>query len=231
LEHQLNMELTRLKFHAVLISQTRPEIMQPRRNPPRVCKQVIDYGEKRQIKKRKLEECDVNQPEQWPYFVNSPNSSLQQRYYRHHLHAVNHFCSSEIAAVIAIYAAEGHVIGQKVDVRDSNFSWCVCEVLNINADAIKVHYVGWPNTWDEWIPFCDGDRIASLFFKTKPVETFQNAHPRTFPGEESYTKSLQFFADLGFQGRSVEELFEKSGFRRQLTLNLLMYHQFCDQQH
>ena len=49
--------------------------------------------------------------------------------------------------------------------RDTEFIWCVSEVIEKFENSIKVHYLGWNSYYDEQISL-DSPRVANLGFYT-----------------------------------------------------------------
>lgn len=60
------------------------------------------------------------------------------------------------------------VPGQWVDVKDTVEQWLEAQVLEVKDDnsAVYVHYNGWGNRWNEWIPM-NSPRIMPFRFHTK----------------------------------------------------------------
>eukprot|EP01038_Epipyxis_sp_PR26KG_P006238 gene6238-8593_t len=58
-------------------------------------------------------------------------------------------------------------IGQWLDVKDTVSQWLEATVMDINYQqrTVFVHYNGWPERWDEWIPF-HSDRISPFRSRT-----------------------------------------------------------------
>jgi hypothetical protein len=59
---------------------------------------------------------------------------------------------------------ENLIIGDKLDVKDTENVWCVGEVKEIikngkNKDILFIHYIGWNNSFDEYI-FQSSNRLA-----------------------------------------------------------------------
>lgn len=52
--------------------------------------------------------------------------------------------------------------GDMVDVRDTVSKWYPCLILDTKQDYVLVHYYGWPDRYNEWIPLTS-PRIAPLF--------------------------------------------------------------------
>lgn len=42
--------------------------------------------------------------------------------------------------------------GHHLDCLDTDFKWRLAQVTRATPDQIFVHYIGWKNKWDEWIP-------------------------------------------------------------------------------
>eukprot|EP00475_Leptophrys_vorax_P032356 TRINITY_DN4980_c0_g1_i3.p1 TRINITY_DN4980_c0_g1~~TRINITY_DN4980_c0_g1_i3.p1 ORF type:complete len:341 (+),score=69.65 TRINITY_DN4980_c0_g1_i3:29-1051(+) len=52
-------------------------------------------------------------------------------------------------------------VGDMVDVMDKNNKWYQCQVTATQGHQVRIHYIGWNEKWDEWIPR-DSPRIAKL---------------------------------------------------------------------
>lgn len=50
-------------------------------------------------------------------------------------------------------------VGDVLDALDTSNSWYTSTVRQVRPDAVEVHYHGWGDRWDEWIPR-DSDRLA-----------------------------------------------------------------------
>eukprot|EP00457_Paulinella_chromatophora_P000063 gb/GEZN01000063.1/.p1 GENE.gb/GEZN01000063.1/~~gb/GEZN01000063.1/.p1 ORF type:complete len:2729 (+),score=457.52 gb/GEZN01000063.1/:65-8188(+) len=79
------------------------------------------------------------------------------------------------------HEARKWVVGDKVDCKDTMQSWLVAEIIEIREkphgeDEIKIHYVGWPSRWDEWIERTS-DRVSPLATYTKGKYTGQLGPP------------------------------------------------------
>lgn len=57
------------------------------------------------------------------------------------------------------------VVGDRVDVMDSSFIWCVAIVREILNNSIRVHFDGWGKEYDEYIPL-ESHRLAKFGFYT-----------------------------------------------------------------
>jgi len=42
-------------------------------------------------------------------------------------------------------------VGQYVDVRDTANDWLIGKVVQVAGNRVKITYVGWPASWDEWL--------------------------------------------------------------------------------
>lgn len=69
-------------------------------------------------------------------------------------------------------------IGQWIDVKDTVHQWLEAEVIEIedysednSQRKIKVHYIGWDENWDEWLPF-NSRRVMPFRYFT--VEKFKD---------------------------------------------------------
>jgi len=61
-------------------------------------------------------------------------------------------------------------VGEKIDVRDTDYIWCIGEVKMIvesinNVPVVAVHYEGWNMWYDEFLPL-NSPRLARLGFYT-----------------------------------------------------------------
>ena len=67
-------------------------------------------------------------------------------------------------------------VGQWIDVKDTIHQWLEAEVIDVenrsnnDLSKVKVHYIGWGNNWDEWIPF-SSKRIMPFRYYT--IEKFR----------------------------------------------------------
>lgn len=64
--------------------------------------------------------------------------------------------------------------GDVLDARDTVDKWREAVVVNVESTRIFVHYTGWPNMWDEWIPKTSS-RLA-------PHRTHTSPQPILAPG-------------------------------------------------
>jgi hypothetical protein len=61
------------------------------------------------------------------------------------------------------------VHGQRLDAMDADGNWFEAIARDVRgppAEAL-VHYVGWPDGWDEWVP-ADESRLGPLHTMTDP---------------------------------------------------------------
>jgi len=58
--------------------------------------------------------------------------------------------------------------GLYVDAKDSVNNWCVAQVVEVDAiqDRVKVHYDGWSQKWETWIPV-NSDKLAPFRMHSK----------------------------------------------------------------
>lgn len=69
-------------------------------------------------------------------------------------------------------------VGQWLDVKDTVNQWLESTVMDLNDTHILVHYHGWPERWNEWIP-SNSDRIAP--FRTRTVHSLTSARVSPTP--------------------------------------------------
>jgi hypothetical protein len=67
----------------------------------------------------------------------------------------------DIIKIIAkiLYSARKVIVGDIVDVVDTVLKIYPSVVTETSTDAIKIHYYGWVDRWDEWLPLTS-PRIA-----------------------------------------------------------------------
>lgn len=112
-------------------------------------------------------------------------------------------------------------IGQWIDVKDTIDKWLEAEVVKIARDAVKVHYRGWSEDWDEWIPI-SSKRIA--FFRTHTAQNqeccyLSPAPSKSIDGNVPTGKSLQNSTKATFERGShmIEEVLKML---KELTMTL-----------
>jgi hypothetical protein len=76
------------------------------------------------------------------------------------------------------YNKNDYKIGQWVDVKDTLNQWLEAQIINIRGNECQVHYNGWGNTWNEWVPM-DSDRIA--LFRTQTLQMPYSKYYSPFP--------------------------------------------------
>jgi hypothetical protein len=107
-----------------------------------------------------------NKPEEWLSFRNVPSRLVLERYYDYNLSSsISGWMSKELISSISEYLAEGFCINQKVDIMDASNIWTLAEIIEIKEDFVRIHYVGYPPKWDEWIEY-PSKRIAPLWSHT-----------------------------------------------------------------
>ena len=67
------------------------------------------------------------------------------------------------------------LVGQWLDVKDTVGQWLEGQVIQVEGDSVFVHYIGWPERWDEWI-HTESERLQ--VFRTKTTQTL-GALPRS----------------------------------------------------
>lgn len=70
------------------------------------------------------------------------------------------------------------VLGQWIDIKETRGDWLEAQVIDIEADKIKVRYYLWQENNDEWLP-TNSDRIDVLRSHTvqHANATFQSPYP------------------------------------------------------
>ena len=55
-------------------------------------------------------------------------------------------------------APAGWVVGYRLEAKDQREIWCEAEVVGLRGEGaaaeVMVHYAGWTQRWDEWLPRC-----------------------------------------------------------------------------
>lgn len=59
-------------------------------------------------------------------------------------------------------------IGSVWDVLDTNHNWIPATIMESNGDNVKIHYVGYPDKWDETLD------IKKSFYRFAPHQTYSN---------------------------------------------------------
>jgi hypothetical protein len=92
-----------------------------------------------------------------------------QRYYLEHVSKYLPDPALAVAGEILDFANDGLRVGLKVDAEDCwKHRWCVAEITEMNQDRIRVHFLGWKDVWDEYIPMEEAnERIAPLFSRVE----------------------------------------------------------------
>lgn len=57
-------------------------------------------------------------------------------------------------------------VGMLLDVLDTKGKWYLSEVLAVSKANILVHYLGWAQRWDEWLPIDNHARIQPAYSHT-----------------------------------------------------------------
>ena len=90
--------------------------------------------------------------------------------------------------------------GQWVDVKDTIDQWLEAQVIDVNINSAFIHYNGWGERWDEWIPF-DSLRIMPFRYHTSQtnITNFQSPFPKAKPVSNLTEKQCLFnlFDELG----------------------------------
>eukprot|EP00475_Leptophrys_vorax_P029005 TRINITY_DN4230_c0_g3_i1.p1 TRINITY_DN4230_c0_g3~~TRINITY_DN4230_c0_g3_i1.p1 ORF type:complete len:193 (-),score=51.03 TRINITY_DN4230_c0_g3_i1:99-677(-) len=103
---------------------------------------------------------------EWELVKEAADCKVHETYYSHWLGVAQQELTQEIIQLVSSYASGGYRNGQLVDVMDALQTWCVAEVLQIERrTAVKVHYIGWLERYDEVIS-TDSGKLAALFQHT-----------------------------------------------------------------
>ena len=81
------------------------------------------------------------------------------------------------------------ILGEWVDAKNEYFGWGDAQVIDKQANKVKVRYFGWGSTYDEWINL-PSDRLA--LFRSKTVQSCFNKYYSPHPNNND-TSSLAFF--------------------------------------
>jgi hypothetical protein len=60
-------------------------------------------------------------------------------------------------------------VGMLLDVLDTKGKWYLSEVLAVTKSMVYVHYLGWAQRWDEWLPMDNHARIQPAYSHTAGV--------------------------------------------------------------
>ena len=111
-------------------------------------------------------------------------------------------------------------VGDKLMVRDTVNKLCQAEVTDVRPGTtteVRIHYVGWPSKWDEWVPV-NSDRIqgptsqkglasrahGTLLLGTQPTgSASRNLTPATFGGHGQTTQLIDLVGRIGIISRIV----------------------------
>jgi len=66
---------------------------------------------------------------------------------------------------------QGFEVGDFVDVLDTVQRWCVGRVVEKKDDKVLIHYEGWADRWNEWMPMSKNRRLALFRTYTKGKDT------------------------------------------------------------
>jgi hypothetical protein len=76
--------------------------------------------------------------------------------------------ASKVAAGAApVLNRGGYVVGGLVDCQDRFNKWFESTIVEVKEDSIFVHYNGWPDKWNEWIPI-NSPRLAPVHTHSIP---------------------------------------------------------------
>ena len=59
-------------------------------------------------------------------------------------------------------------VGQWIDSQDSTSQWLEGQVRDVRGNRVLVHYLGWPQNWDEWM---EDDSQRLQFFRLKTLQS------------------------------------------------------------
>jgi hypothetical protein len=115
---------------------------------------------------------------------------------------------------------EIYELGQRIDAQDLYKKWCVAEITALQDMEVRVHYLGWPDYYDDWI-FRDSGRLA-------PVFTHTNVNQ---PKLASCTPPMScLLLELGFSEEEAKEAVTNSEDDLQNALNYAFYSQHVRRQ-
>jgi len=93
-------------------------------------------------------------------------------------------------------------VGDELDALDTSNKWCVAQVMKVNEKGdLYVHYKGWSEKWDEWIPK-KSNRLAPLRTKTLGAAT-------GWEGDKDAFSMKDKFAEFQTVAKRLEEIMGK----------------------
>lgn len=70
-------------------------------------------------------------------------------------------------------------VGEFIDASDSVQKWCVARVVDKRENEIYIHYEGWSDRWNEWIPI-NSERLAPYRTRSKGRDTGPENNDRAY---------------------------------------------------
>jgi hypothetical protein len=158
----------------------------------------------------------------WKDRAFSSSQEVQENYYRSVLSKwLRPTPPDVILCLIGAYASEWLVVGALIDVEDttSRRNWGISRVEDVDVEksAVLIHFFGWSNKWNTWIPK-DSPRLAPLYSKTTPIV------PPVTPGDLSFTGPIiRCLEELGLPQERGAVLIQAYGEDRSNAVNAFLY--------
>eukprot|EP00475_Leptophrys_vorax_P013104 TRINITY_DN19486_c0_g2_i1.p1 TRINITY_DN19486_c0_g2~~TRINITY_DN19486_c0_g2_i1.p1 ORF type:complete len:866 (-),score=245.82 TRINITY_DN19486_c0_g2_i1:52-2502(-) len=131
---------------------------------------------------------------------NEFQNSVNFAFYASHLKRLNQAHSNK---------KDGYTVGLWLDIRDKFNKWCIAEITQTADEAIRVHYFGWGEKYDEWVPK-DSGRIAPAF---------QNSRFNQARLESATRPQVRFLTMEGFTEAEAEDAIKNCDNDLQNALN------------
>jgi hypothetical protein len=159
-------------------------------------------------------------------FVPSARFEQTVQYYSKNIvNVIGTELGEDVLGLISEMATEGYFIGQQIDLQEKlNQEWCAAEVIEVEYNKIKVHYIGWMDRSDEWI-YIPSERVTLAFANTIAE---QPANTEIVFRQISMTQAELCLAEpsLGISSfAELEDEFRKCHFNLQRTINSLRFKQ------
>jgi hypothetical protein len=124
------------------------------------------------------------------------------KYYRHFLTKflpadIAPFIPPDLVNFMVHFIEEGFSVGDIIECQDKIPRWCIAQVVAIKEGELRVHYVGWSDKWDEWIPW-NSERIAPLYSHTDGKDTGPKTQARLAQEIQADPNLVQEMANMGF---------------------------------
>jgi hypothetical protein len=180
---------------------------------------------------------ELQPPEEWSFVKADVHNELLKRYYRFHLKGFFGEISRQnalldISEVIVEYASDGYCVGMYLDVRDRQPRWCVTRVVDMDVDesrnykigSLKVHYCGWPEKYDEWIPFGHWS-LSSAFSQTMDCWLHHSELKDSLRADARQTMQdkIAWIEEEGFSEKEAKDTLARFDNDQFTAVNLLMF--------